>query len=141
MGCTISEPFYQSHRDLRAYKKEFDQLTLTESDISKLYKIFCFADVSKSGTIILEEMLMYFKLNDNNFARRIFAIFDDDDSGDIDFREFVISTWNYCTLSDQTLGLFAFDLYDKNASGYLDKEDIKIMFEDVYGKGNKNIKS
>ena len=27
-----------------------------------------------------------------------------DNSGNIDFREFVISLWNYCTLGDEALG-------------------------------------
>jgi Ca2+-binding EF-hand superfamily protein len=62
-------------------------------------------------------------------------MFDEDDSGEIDFREFVLSCWNYCSLGRSTLMLFAFDLYDKDSSGIIDQKEIGQMLKDIYGKG------
>ena len=42
---------------------------------------------------------------------------DEDQSGEIDFREFVIAIWNYCSFTKSALILFAFDLYDIDNSG------------------------
>jgi len=66
-----------------------------------------------TGRIDLHELLDYVELPNSSFARRTFKIFDDDNSGSIDFREFVLTLWNFCSCSDSSLRMFAFDLYDQ----------------------------
>lgn len=56
------------------------------------------------GTIHIVELLTFFDLERTKFTERVFGIFDEDGSGCIDFREFVVSLWNYCTLTNATLG-------------------------------------
>ena len=51
-------------------------------------------------------------------------------SGEIDFREFVIALWNYCTLGKAALILFAFDLYDNDNSGKIDIDEITDVEEE-----------
>ena len=46
---------------------------------------------------------MFLDVERTRFTKRIFSIFDDDKSGQIDFREFVLSIWNYCTLGKSSL--------------------------------------
>ena len=53
---------------------------------------------------------------------RAFSLFDEDKSGELDFREFVISLWNYCTFDKNDLVKFAFDLYDMDQSGIIDED-------------------
>lgn len=72
--------------------------------MAKLYGIFQAIDLDHSGSIGLKELLTHIDLNENKFSRRVFSIFDEDGSGQIDFREFVLSVWNYCTLSKHSLG-------------------------------------
>lgn len=61
-------------------------------------------------------------------------IFDEDGSGSIDFREFVMSLWNYCTLSKAALIMFAFDLYDNDNSGEIDIGEVELLLKEVrYG--------
>ena len=57
-----------------------------------------------SGSIEVKEMLVHFDIERTKFTRRVFGIFDDDNSGSIDFHEFVLALWNYCTLGKATLG-------------------------------------
>ena len=49
------------------------------------------------------QLLMFLDVERTRFTKRIFSIFDDDKSGEIDFREFVLSIWNYCTLGKTSL--------------------------------------
>ena len=75
------------------------------------------------------------------FTKRIFRIFDEDGSGQIDFREFVMSLWNYATLGKNQLIMFAFDLYDNDGSGQIDAREVELMLKECYGrafKGNKH---
>ena len=76
-------------------------------------------------------------LERTSFSQAIFQLMDEDRSGQIDFREFVIALWNYCTLSKATLAMFAFDLYDHDRSGVLDATEIRKMLKDVYGPALK----
>ena len=46
---------------------------------------------------------MFLDVERARFTKRIFSIFDNDKSGQIDFREFVLSIWNYCTLGKSSL--------------------------------------
>lgn len=66
-----------------------------------------------------------------NFHDRIF---DEDGSGSVDFREFVMSLWNYCTLSKAALIMFAFDLYDNDNSGEIDLTEVELLLKEVYGR-------
>lgn len=61
-------------------------------------------------------------------------IFDEDGSGSVDFREFVMSLWNYCTLSKAALIMFAFDLYDNDNSGEIDLAEVELLLKEVYGR-------
>ena len=79
-------------------------------DIAAFYKIFQKVDTSGDGDIDVDELLVYLNIDMSKFAHRVFSMFDADKSGQIDFKEFVLCCWNYCTLGRATLVLFAFDL-------------------------------
>lgn len=135
MGCGPSYRYaYTDVPEIVRWKPQFDVIKLTEKDVGKIYKIFRKIDKDNSGTIQILEMLNYFDIDRNRFTERVFGIFDEDGSGQIDFREFTISLWNYCTLGKSTLALFAFDLYDKDNSGIIDTNEIQLMLEEIYGK-------
>ncbi len=61
------------------------------------------------------------------------GIFDRNNTGDIDFGEFVLTLWNYCTLTKDTLAMFAFDMYDSDSSGNLKLIDLENMMRELYG--------
>ena len=69
----------------------------------KVIDIFNKIDSDKSGEVSLLELLDYLQQDNNAFMNRVFAIFDEDHSGEIDFREFVACLYNYCTLNKSTL--------------------------------------
>jgi len=69
-------------------------------------------DKDSSGSISVLEMLNFLDVDRTKFTKRVFSTFDADRSGKIDFREFVVTLWNYCTLGRSSLIHFAFALYD-----------------------------
>ena len=83
-------------------------------------KSFCKIDSSKDECIEVTELLTFLKLERSAFNIRVFTLFDKDRSKQIDFSEFVIALWNWCTLSNNALESFAFDLYDNDGSGRIE---------------------
>eukprot|EP01032_Pedospumella_encystans_P031606 gene31606-35683_t len=139
MGCSNSfEAAYQTAQ-FQEWMSQFQAMQLSKSEVRTLYYIFARVDFDKSGQIALAELLAHIDLERTRFTERIFSIFDADGSGEIDFREFVLSLWNYCTLTKATLDMFAFDLYDKDGSGELSGKEVTQMLQDIYGK--KEVKS
>jgi len=104
MGCSSSFDAACKTDEFQEWLRQFEVMQLSKSEIRKLFYIFSAVDVDKSGQIGLAELLAHIDLERTRFTERIFSIFDEDGSGEIDFREFVLSLWNYCTLTKATLG-------------------------------------
>ena len=124
---------YGKYPAVDVLKDEFDAIMLRESDVGRLYRTFETIDTDKSGEVSMQEMLRFLDLERNRFTETVFTIMDDDRNGSISFKEFVISAWNYCTLTHGTLVMFAFDLYDRDHSGFIDENEMELMLRDVYG--------
>jgi hypothetical protein len=52
----------------------------------------------------------------------------------LDFAEFFVGVFNYCTLTHDTLVKFAFDLFDKDGSGAIARDELEQLVEIVYGQ-------
>jgi len=139
MGCSDSRCAYETHPDLLEWKSEFDTLRLDESDITKLHNVFLkiiSRDKCETKTPTIATTLKYLGFHGNVFMKRVFSMLDhEDQSGQIDFREFVLVIWNYCTHLDN-FALFVFEVYDFDGNGKLDHEEYDEMMEDLYGTKN-----
>ena len=87
------------------YRRQFRAMKLTESDVGQYLTAFRKIDDDCSGSVDILEFLMYFDVERTRFTKRVFGIFDLDGSGKMDFKEFVFSLWNYCTLDKDTLSM------------------------------------
>jgi hypothetical protein len=54
-------------------------------------------------------------------------------SGEVDFVEFVLAVWNYCTFNHASLVRFAFDLYDVDGSGEIEHDEVVRCVREVWG--------
>ncbi|CAE7228529.1 CNB1 [Symbiodinium sp. KB8] len=104
-------------------------------------------DKDGTGVVDLDEFYRFFKLERSPFADRVFSIMgepfvasrrltnreNDDASGEISFREFVVCLWNYLSLDIKSLMRFCFDLFDQDLSGYLDIAEMHELLREVYG--------
>lgn len=106
MGCAGSNGFEKlmHNKHFPEWSQKFNALQISRNEVRDLYKVFCKADLDGGGTINLLELLTIVDVERTPFTKRVFSIFDDDGSGEIDFGEFVLALWNYCTLSKVALG-------------------------------------
>jgi hypothetical protein len=68
------------------------------------------------------------------FACRVFAMMDDSGDNCVDFEEFCSMLTLFCSISKDSLVAFAFSLYDTDGSQTLDREELRNMMAEVYGK-------
>lgn len=139
MGCTQSltlRKFFLSRPQYLEFRTSFKALKLTADNLLTLALEFERMDTDGSGEISVKEFFRYLDTKRTPFAKRCFCLFDYDDSGELDFREFVISLWNYCTSDSYALMSFAFDLYDLDNSGSISSAEMVNVCKEVYGTDN-----
>jgi Ca2+-binding EF-hand superfamily protein len=107
-ACVSKKNIYEYTKRPNRWKKIFESLRLTEQDLQLLYRVFLDVDIRGTGTIDINELMAYMGVEHTRFLTRAFSLFDYDGSNEIDFSEFVIALWNYCSLSYNTLGVFSF---------------------------------
>lgn len=134
MGCNFSVyQIYSKNESINKLRQQFECLQFSGYHVGKLYQLYKKIDFDDSGSIEFHEMAAYLNIDTSNYARRVFTMFDEDNSGKIDFREFVMSLWSYCTLSRSTLAIFSFDLYDLDSSGSIGADEVTNMLKELYG--------
>ena len=108
MGCESSVFDEAMHEhEFRQSMKHFQTIQLDKSEVRKLFHLFHLIDDEGNGNLDLNDMLMYLEVIKTGFSERIFSIFDYNLSKKIDFQGFVLSIWNFCTLTHNTLGIYA----------------------------------
>jgi hypothetical protein len=182
----VVDNLYIRDRNIGKHQYQFSCLNLSEEDIGKFYIKFRTLDTDNSGTIDSKELFNCLSLSKSRFATRIFNFYDIDHSGEssrteeetedleiapllriisslgkMDFYEFILVTWNFCTIDKKYLGrplflslcrlphtLFSFserfiyELYDVNRTGELPYSEIAVITKEIYGrefKKNQNL--
>ena len=95
---------YKYFSDVSAYKKVFDILHFREGEVGKMYKRFKAIDVDGSSSVGIVEMLIHLHLEKTFFNKRVFSILDADGSGELNFGEFFLGLWNYCSIEQSDFG-------------------------------------
>lgn len=99
---TVSCDAYGENPRLLKYRSNFEGINLHDADIGRLYFLYKKMDIDHSGKIRLYELLLYFDIGSSVFHERIFNLFDNEHKGEINFYEFVMGIYNYCTLEDMS---------------------------------------
>lgn len=114
-------------------QKDFNLLGLTEVQVDYLFNVFQRISRSRSGMISLAEFYDYFPVERSPFSERVFSTMDINKNGGVDFHEFVLMMWLYCSLDRRDLTDFAFTMYDNDGDGYLTIHDFRELLLEVYG--------
>ena len=120
---------------------QLEKLKLDEQDINMLYTVFAEIDVDASATVSREEFYDFFQCEQDEFTDAVFRVLDVDNSGQVDFREFSLTLWNYLTFDRKSLALFAFSMFDEDKSRTMEKSEVCRLVKLVYGIGfNDNVR-
>lgn len=105
----------------------------SERDLIRAYRLFKRADENGDGRIQRGEFAKAFKLDQDVFFDRLFELIDTDDSGYVDFREFVIVLAAFQLSNSTGRVRFAFRLLDLDNSGAISKEEFKACIQASVG--------
>lgn len=114
LTCQKKSYFYDQNEMVGKSKIYFECLGLTENDISILYDSYIAVNNNGTSQISQSEIFEFLNVDDTIYNRRVFAIFDSENTGDtgISFRDFVIALWDYCTVCNSHMCEYVFDKYD-----------------------------
>ena len=136
MGCKISSSVNAyNNPKIAQLRPLFESLNIDEICINKLHLIFAKCDISNDGMISDKEMMILLKLPSSPFLERVFRIFDTDNSGECDFKEFVLAVYNFATISHENLPYFAFSLYDLDNELEIKTYEVECMLKDIWKQG------
>ena len=103
-------------------------------EIERLRKRFMKLDRDSSGSIDKSEFMSIPGVSSNPLATRIMEVFDTDNSGDVDFQEFItgLSIFSSRGSKDEKLN-FAFKIYDIDKDGYISNGELFIVLKIMVG--------
>ena len=104
MGCLNSVDAEMPRK--KEWVTEFHALGFDDGEVQALYNTFVKCDADGSGQISLRELSTFLNVEHTSWYKKIFSLFDEDHSGEIDFREYVVSLFNYCTSKLRSLSPF-----------------------------------
>jgi hypothetical protein len=105
MGCGSSAFEEVANKpEYVAMLAQFQAMQLSRSQVSTMYNIFHKQDVDSKGQASLVALFVHLHIESTPFTEKAFLIFDDHNSGRVDFKGFVMCVWNYCTLTKGILG-------------------------------------
>ncbi|XP_075693031.1 lysophosphatidylcholine acyltransferase 2 [Rhinoderma darwinii] len=111
------------------------KLNLKWNNFQKQLEIYAsIADLSKGGRIGIEEFASHLKLPVSDVLKELFALFDRDKDGSIDFREYVIGIAILCNPanSEETIQM-AFKLFDIDGDGSITKDEFSSLLRSSLG--------
>lgn len=113
------------------------QNMVTKEEVARLQQVFVQLDTNKDGKLQYEEVLAGYEQFYGDMAKdevdRIFSLVDVDNSGEIDFSEFVTATVDKGKLLQEEKLRAAFGYYDSDGSGSISTDEIK----EVLGVGKQ----
>ena len=105
------------------------QNLVTKEETAKLQQVFIKLDINGDGKLQYDEILQGYKEWYGEGAKeqvdRIFQLVDADNSGEIDFSEFVAATVDKSKLLQEDKLRLAFGYYDRDGSGEISIEEIR----------------
>ncbi|KAM5138503.1 lysophosphatidylcholine acyltransferase 2 isoform 2-T2 [Mantella aurantiaca] len=111
------------------FTKISKKLSIKLHDIQKQLGVFAsIADLSSGGRIGIEEFASHLKLPVSDVLRELFALFDRNRDGTIDFREYIIGIAILCnpSNSEETIQM-AFKLFDVDRDGSITEDEFSSL--------------
>ena len=97
----------------REWMNMFCEMKFTRAEVKSLWEVYNTIDIDRSGSIDVAELLKFLDIGESLFTERIFAAFDKDGTGKIDFFEFVVALWKFCALGKESISKLNSSVYNK----------------------------
>eukprot|EP00088_Acartia_fossae_P063294 TRINITY_DN7702_c0_g1_i1.p1 TRINITY_DN7702_c0_g1~~TRINITY_DN7702_c0_g1_i1.p1 ORF type:complete len:179 (-),score=9.83 TRINITY_DN7702_c0_g1_i1:93-602(-) len=108
-------------------------------EIRRLGKRFKKLDLDGSGSLSIDEFMSLPELQQNPLVRRVIDIFDDDENGEVDFREFIQGLSHFSARGNIECKLrFAFRVYDVDNDGYISNGELFQVLKMMVGNNLKD---
>merc|ERR1711973_1056071 len=108
-------------------------------EIKRLGKRFKKLDLDGSGSLSIEEFMSLPELQQNPLVRRVIDIFDEDQNGEVDFKEFIQGLSHFSAKGDMESKLrFAFRIYDMDNDGYVSNGELFQVLKMMVGSNLKD---
>lgn len=119
------------------FEELFEKLAIDKLRCFELYKIFLRMDKDQSSEIDIEEVMKYLGGYRTKFTNRVYHIERQDYEHrhikpTIQFKVFVIKTWDFLSMSTYHLARMAFEIFDPDGENEIYREDIEAMFKMMY---------
>ena len=122
--------------NLKAHElEEYSKITsFSHAELDMLYKYYMYISASKvdDGVIEFVEFCHALSLPDSLVIRRIFTLFDTNEDGVINFREFIVGLAYYLYETTEHQVKFSFKLLDPKDCGYCSKDDLKAVLTSYF---------
>lgn len=112
----------------------FKKIGLSEADLDLFFTIFWDIDSNSSGSIRPVELFSYFNVDLGSFESSIFAIFDEERKGLLNFMEYVCALWNLLTLADADLGVLGYLMKDPTGVLRIKPPQVREIMETIHKK-------
>eukprot|EP00752_Nemacystus_decipiens_P002610 g2443.t1 len=132
MGGMLPEKYFEV-----VVKKEhgelLDILGFSEEEAFEIFVQFISIDDDNSGEVSVDEFHGHLDSQATKFSERVFSILDQDLSGMLNLREFIIGVWNYCTYDVTLVSKLLFDIFDVDKRGKVTMAELDAMIRMLYG--------
>jgi hypothetical protein len=81
----------------RHWRFTLKPLNLSYSDFEKFFCVYCMLDPELKGYVRVEDVVKYLDIHSEKYMTKMLSQFDDDVKGRLDFVQFVLCIWSYCT--------------------------------------------
>jgi hypothetical protein len=130
MGCGHSHPLVPGVK--AAFPRTIDVLGL-EPYLEQLCETYFEIDQQHSGSIDIIELLDHLQYDRTPFAERLFQYFDENQRGDLDWRETVFGLWVLGTADEDGLRGLVWEVYSKD-NVLADNSVLLQILHDMYGE-------
>lgn len=113
--------------------------TFDVEEIKRLGKRFRKLDIDNSGSLSVEEFMTLPELQQNPLVQRVIDIFDEDQNGEVDFKEFIQGVSQFSVKGDKETKLrFAFRIYDVDNDGFISNGELFQVLKMMVGNNLKD---